>query len=138
MFGTQFWFFNLVAPIIIVEDLHPSYILNKKKRRSLFSYPIIFFSLSTNPPNPIKFLHVPPSISFTRTHQPNPLLFSSKTPTDFQKLHRQQIKEDPFQCGCPNFTHTLSFAYVLWFKQNSLAQAKLEVVGTRGWLDLSY
>ena len=33
MFGTQFWFFNLIAPIIIVEDLHHSYILNKKKKK---------------------------------------------------------------------------------------------------------
>ena len=34
MFGIQFWFFNLVAPIIIVEDLHPSYILNKKRNNT--------------------------------------------------------------------------------------------------------
>ena len=48
--------------------------LKKKK----FFYFFIFLSyyilsLSTNPPNPIKFLHVPPSISFTHTHQPKPL-----------------------------------------------------------------
>ena len=31
MFGTQFWFFNLVALIIIVEDLHPLYTKQKMK-----------------------------------------------------------------------------------------------------------
>ncbi len=58
MFGTQFWFFNLVAPIIIVEDLYPSYILKKK---SLSSYPIIFFLSSQIPQTQSNLYTYPPT-----------------------------------------------------------------------------
>ena len=81
MLSTSFWFLNLVAIIIIVKDLHPSYILNKKKTFYLFIFLSYYLlSLFTNPPNPIQFLHIPlPSLLPVPTNgdQPTPPPFIS-------------------------------------------------------------
>ena len=124
MFGTQFWFFNLVAFIIIVEDLHHSYILNKKKEEVYFLILLYFFLSPQIPQTQLNFYTYPPPSLLPVPTNPTPYSFPLK-PQPISKSSIDNKSKKTYFSVVAQILHTLSLSHmsfgsgkILWLRQN--------------------